>query len=263
MNQKKLSILLIKAGLILAACTNRGTFATSQSTATPIGTITPAPTGTAETSDSIEPSPTASMTPSATTTSQPTASPTTEPADTPEADEQDVIPLFEQSSCRFAQPAWASPTCGFLTVPEDRSQTGGSVVTIHVAIFRSDNPNPRSDPVIYLTGGGGGNELDNIERYRSVITQVLPERDYIMYNQRGAKYGVPSLQCPRIDQFYSDLAGRDLSRAERETEMLRFAGQCAQQLRARGYDLNQYNSAVNAAHLNDLRIALGYELINI
>ena len=170
---------------------------------------------------------------------------------------------LKMHDCPFEVPSWLEGECGTLTVPEDRTKPEGNVVKFPFVIFRSTHPDPEPDPVIYLTGGGGGNELDNIQRYSSVIVDVIQDRDYIMYNQRGAKYGEPYLMCPGILEFDSELVQLNLSIEEQDEERLAFFQACSEGFRSAGIDLNQYNSAVNAADLNDLRLALGYEKINI
>lgn len=174
------------------------------------------------------------------------------------------VPVFEPAPCRFYKPTGFDPECGNLVVPEDRSDPGGSQVRLHVAIFRSRSMDPRPDPLIYLTGGGGGNELDSTTRYLDDGNDaILDERDFIMYNQRGAKYAKPYLGCKGYAAFMAELLPMNLPREEAEAKEIEFLLACRDGLLERDIDLNMYNTAVNAADLNDLRIALGYDQINI
>jgi hypothetical protein len=67
--------------------------------------------------------------------------------DTPVSDQPDESgyqPVFELGDCQFELPAelaWASPECGYLVVPEDRSQPDGPTVRLHAAVFHSIGPN--------------------------------------------------------------------------------------------------------------------------
>ncbi|MBN1679858.1 MAG: hypothetical protein JW966_06170, partial [Anaerolineae bacterium] len=80
-------------------------------------------------------------------------------------DQPGYTPRFEPAACAFDIPAGHDVTCGYLVVPEDRSQPDGSWIKLHVAVFKSRSATPLPDPVIYLAGGGGYNQLDNLTYY--------------------------------------------------------------------------------------------------
>lgn len=67
---------------------------------------------------------------------------------------------FEPAECKFEIPPGQTVECGYLTVPEDRSQPEGPTIRLHVAIFRTDSDNPAPDPVVYLAGGPGEQALE-------------------------------------------------------------------------------------------------------
>ena len=196
----------------------------------------------------------------------PTPIPPTPTAD-PHAEaraELGYAPVFEPAPCRFHKPPGFDLECGDLVIPEDRSQPDGAQVRLHVAIFRSRSEDPKPDPLIYLTGGGGGNELDTTVRYLDDGNDaILNERDFIMYNQRGAKYANPHLPCEGYAEFMAELAPMNLPREEAEAKEVEFLLACRDSFLDRGINLNMYNTAVNAADLDDLRIALDYDEINI
>jgi len=174
------------------------------------------------------------------------------------------LPLFEPSTCQFINAYRLNVECGYLIVPEDRAQPDGPTVRLHVAIFRSTNSDPEPNPVIYLAGGGGVNHLDSSGYYlNNGGNEILETRDYIMYNQRGAHYNQPSLRCQNYSDFLGELAGQNLSSEEYHARKLEFLFDCRDDLLDRGINLNMYNSAVNAADLEDLRVALGYDQVNL
>jgi pimeloyl-ACP methyl ester carboxylesterase len=173
------------------------------------------------------------------------------------------VPYFEETSCSFEIPTWLEGECGVVTVLENRDLPDGNRVQIPVVRFRARTSQPEPDPMFYLTGGGGGNELDNIQAYSSVIMRVTQDRDYIMYNQRGAKYSDPHLTCPGHTDLNLEIVQKQLPAAEADEMQVAFSASCSADLRAEGWDLNMYTSAVNAADLNDIRQAMGYEQINI
>ncbi len=55
--------------------------------------------------------------------------------------------------------------CGFLSVPEDRSQAGSPGIQLAVAIFKTSQSDPSQTPVVYLSGGPGGALLEDIGTY--------------------------------------------------------------------------------------------------
>ena len=203
------------------------------------------------------------LTESATQVSAPTIEGTNESQEE-QTEPANSLPTFESSTCQFINAYRYDVECGYLVVPEDHSQPDGPTVRLHVAIFRSNNPDPEPDPVIYLAGGGGVNHLDSSGYYlNNGGYEILETRDYIMYNQRGAHYNDPSLNCPNYGEFLGDLAGENLNSEDYHTRKLEFLFNCRDELLDRGINLNMYNSAVNAADLNDLRTALGYDRVNL
>jgi pimeloyl-ACP methyl ester carboxylesterase len=76
-------------------------------------------------------------------------------------------------------------------------------------------------------------------------------------------YNDPFLECPGEDAFTRELNAQDLSPDDYETQMGQFLLDCRDHLLAQDVDLARYNSVTNAHDLEDLRIALGYEQINI
>ena len=73
---------------------------------------------------------------------------------------------FQMTHCPFALDATLvegkNVTCGFLVVPEDRSQPQGSTIRLAVAIFKTPNSHPAPDPVFVLGGGPGHALLENL-----------------------------------------------------------------------------------------------------
>ncbi len=114
---------------------------------------------------------------------------------------------FEPSSCRFEYNTPVDSECGDLIVPENRKLPVSPPIRIHVAVFGSTNPDHKPDPVIYVAGGGGVDQLNCTDYYVNQIGKtILQERDFIMYNQRGSHRNDPSLVCPDLTALYWKLA---------------------------------------------------------
>jgi pimeloyl-ACP methyl ester carboxylesterase len=179
-------------------------------------------------------------------------------------------PVFELAECFTTDLKWSLPdkgydlVCGYLIVPEDRSQPSGKQVELPVVVFHTDTQNPRPDPVIYLAGGGGFNVMPLLPFYLQLFGDaILRDRDLVVYNQRGAPQSKPSLPCPGYGQLLYDLARNgNSSQEERMARKIGFLSDCHDDLIEKGIKLEMYNSTTNAADANDLRIALGYDQAN-
>jgi pimeloyl-ACP methyl ester carboxylesterase len=179
-------------------------------------------------------------------------------------------PVFEPAGCftpdlrRSLPGAGYDLACGYLIVPEDRSQPSGRQVELPVVILHTKNPSPRPDPVIYLAGGGGFNMMPLLPFYLQLFGDaILRDRDLVMYNQRGAPLSEPALPCPGYGQLLYDLArDSDLSQEEQMDRKIAFLADCHDDLIDEGINLEMYNTTANAADANDLRLALGYEQAN-
>jgi pimeloyl-ACP methyl ester carboxylesterase len=191
-------------------------------------------------------------------------------ADAPPAAASSYEPVLEPALCFTSELKKRLPdagydlACGYLIVPEDRSQPSGKQVELPVVIIRTKNPNPKPDPVIYLAGGGGFNMMPLLPFFLQLFGDaILRDRDLVMYNQRGAPLSKPSLPCPGYGQLLYDLArDSNLSEEEQMDMKIGFLGECHDDLIEKGIKLEMYNTTANAADANDLRIALGYEQAN-
>jgi len=176
----------------------------------------------------------------------------------------ETIPVFEEAECAFEIPEGFQPRCGYLIVPEDRSQPDGRTIRLHVAIFKSTNANPARDPVIHLIGGPGGSALNNAKWIlMGGGTEILEQRGYILFDQRGTQYSDPYLYCLPYDEYLWDAHEQNISLAEYNAGALPILGACLEDWRSQGINIAAYNSAESAADMNDLRLALGYEQVNL
>jgi pimeloyl-ACP methyl ester carboxylesterase len=87
--------------------------------------------------------------------------------------------------------------CGYLTVPVDHAHPAGPTLKIAVARVKAVSPNPKPDPIIYLTGGPSGSGL--VDAPRVVANGVNADRDVIFVDQRSTLHANPFLNCPEIE----------------------------------------------------------------
>lgn len=227
-----------------------------------VNTSTPSNTSTATPTTTLIPSET-SLPPTLTPTEIQTL--TSTPADLSTSTPEPIaLPVFEPSTCNFVYSYPASTECGYLIVPENRNKAGSPPIRIHVAIFKSTNPDPKPDPVIYVAGGGGVNQLASADFYLNAVgKEILKDRDFIMYNQRGSHLNEPSLVCPDLSNLYVTMAAQNLTNHEKADKRIEKRLECHNDLLNQGIDLTAYNTVETAADINDLRNVLGYEEINL
>src|SRR5256884_8424987 len=155
--------------------------------------------------------------------------------------------------------------CGYVTVPESRSNPKEGMVQLAVAIFKSPNVQNDPNPVVRLEGGPGGPSLDNWARYitsANYATFVF-NHDLIMFDQRGTGYSTPSLKCPETLQNQFETLDKHLSATDFERLQLQALRACHDRLVRSGVDLNTFNALENAADVHDLILALGYKQANL
>lgn len=173
---------------------------------------------------------------------------------------------YASGECPFVPPAEVKVTCGTLTVPENRAKPGGRTITLAVAIFKSTSDHPAPDPVAYLEGGpgiyavGAGGTF-----WANLLKPLLDTRDVIVFDQRGIEFSQPSLDCPEVDADGLEQLGEQQKANDGSVSEVSLAAmtKCHDRLIAEGIDLSAYNSRENAADVEDLRLALGYEQWNL
>ncbi|HEX6305128.1 MAG TPA: alpha/beta fold hydrolase, partial [Anaerolineales bacterium] len=149
-------------------------------------------------------------------------------------------------------------------MPENRARPEGSLIQLHVAVFRSRSEEPENDPVVHLAGGPGSSSL-GVAGYilGQGMDAILEQRDLILFDQRGTGYSQPRLDCPEREALTPTLLEGSLSQRAEQDAIVEALRECRERLTEEGVDLSAYNSAASAADVNDLRRALGYTKINL
>jgi len=237
-------------------------------TVRPTATATETPTNTAVARATATPAPTA--TPTATPTQAPTATATASPTPTSAPPRTPVpitsgVPRFEPAECQFRLPPGREVTCGYVVVPENRSSEAdsGHRLWLHVAIVHSKSDQPAPDPVVYLGGGPGGNVSEYTYGIARMFDRIYRDRDVIVFDQRGVGLSQPSLDCPEVDAYVLEMLDQNPTPEEETRRSLEVYQTCRDRLAAEGIDLSAYNSAENAADVDDIRRALGYDEWNL
>ncbi len=154
--------------------------------------------------------------------------------------------------------------CGWLTVPEKHANPNGPTIQLGVAIIKSGAPASGNLPLVMLQGGPGGS---TIETY----LQLIPldprlknlNRDIILFDQRGTKYSKPSLFC---QEYYDETIRQlnlDITKTASNQQAQQALQACHNRFVSEGIDLSAFNSLENAADVNSLVKALGYQQVNL
>jgi pimeloyl-ACP methyl ester carboxylesterase len=149
-------------------------------------------------------------------------------------------------------------------VPENWSRPDGRLIQLHVAIFRSSKVGAARDPVVHLAGGPGSSSLD-VASYLlgQGLNAILTNRDFILFDQRGTGYSQPRLDCPERNELTPRLLDGSLADDGASQAVVEAFRRCRDRLVSQGIDLASYTSAASAADINALRLALGYEQLNL
>ena len=155
--------------------------------------------------------------------------------------------LWEKVSCPFdSRKALLPVTCGRLKVPENYDEPGRVIEIAFMIVSPRRNLDPEN-PVIYLSGGPGAPSLVYAEMLVATpqIHEIVVDRDWVFYDQRGTGRSVPALLCPP------------------EKDRIKRVQICRDKLIKNGIDLSQYNSARSARDIETLRNALHVKQWNV
>jgi pimeloyl-ACP methyl ester carboxylesterase len=154
--------------------------------------------------------------------------------------------------------------CSWLTVPMNRRDHDGEKVRLAVAVIRSLEPKPASDPIVFLEGGPGADNIAaNLAKLAQPRDLFLQSRDVVVFDQRGTGMSEPRLDCQEIKQARVQALAQARPYATQLEDRQRAARQCRERLQREGVDLNHFDTENSAADLADLRIALGVRSWNL
>jgi pimeloyl-ACP methyl ester carboxylesterase len=199
-----------------------------------------------------------------------TTTPTPMPTETPLEPTATAVPTsepsatFEQAPCPFNVPEGQEDRvdCGFVIVPEDHSNPDGPSIRLSVVVVKDQSDEHQPDPVIVLAGGPGERVVANALQLAPTLTPLHPNRDLIVFDQRGVGLSEPALECPEFVQAMLD--NLDEPDADVATETIFNALMaCRDRLVGQGHNLAAYTTAQSAADVEAIRKALGFEQVNL
>lgn len=148
---------------------------------------------------------------------------------------------FTETDCVARVPGRITQ-CGVVEVPG--SPGTDRVIKLAIARVFSEAGTVQEDPIIYLDGGPGGESLANIDWLFPAMEPIAPDRDFIFLDQRGVGASRPRLSCYERGELSDAIAT------------------CYDRL-SEDIDLDNFDSVTNAADIDRIREALGYEQWNL
>jgi len=172
---------------------------------------------------------------------------------------QNYTPVIEPCPCMIKIEKGLISKCGYLVVPENRQQPAGRKIKIPFVMVQKPAQDPAKNFTLFTTGGPGYSTMANFDsiRFRS---EFLSFGGFIAFDQRGTKLAQPCLECPEIDIATKRSYKENLSKDSLELEAVK---KCRKRLAAQGIDLSAYNTIESAADINDLRLALRLDSLNL
>ena len=161
------------------------------------------------------------------------------------------------------------------------SRTPRNDRTLKVAVLVVKARNGAENPVanIYLQGGPGGEVQGTILALEGGYLKTFAgANDFIIFDQRGVGNSQPRLEClasqdaaARVQAGIARMGGggrpstapADPVLEAQIQQSVTQSLQCRDALRAKGYNLQAFNTFESAADVNDIRKALGYKQLNL
>lgn len=166
-----------------------------------------------------------------------------------------AAPTFFRHTCADLLNAPVGARCGIVVVPESRAQSAGKTIGLNVLVLPA-SPGPKQNDAIFEIAGGPGqptvdsNGLD----FASIAGAAHNTRDIVLVDQRGTGGSRP-LQC----EIYPGSGPTRFFSLEWPTDILE---RCGQRLGSIA-DLAQYSTDNAADDLDDVRVALGYDKVDL
>jgi len=148
---------------------------------------------------------------------------------------------------------------GYLVVPENRKKPQGNKIKIPFTFVRRPDQSATKNISLYTTGGPGYSTTANIDSI-SYGSGFLKFGGFVAFDQRGTKRALPSLDCGEVEN-----AIRQSYRENKNLDSLvKLATlQCRKELVEKGIDLSSYTTLESAEDINDLRLALHIDSLNL
>lgn len=179
-----------------------------------------------------------------------------------------ALPRVEPVDECFAQPPDDLPVafdldCGYVVVPE--FYNGASSRELKLGFTRVNSGQGTASTPLFMLAGGPGQTHISPDLYRffqpELLGGILEARDIVILEQRGTQYTDTFLDCPARSTAAWDAYTQGLRDEEANAFGTAALQACIDNFKAQGINFDAYNSVENAADVNAVREALGYDKI--
>jgi pimeloyl-ACP methyl ester carboxylesterase len=178
-----------------------------------------------------------------------------------------TIPAFSQSNksnievtgCPVKIGPGVISVCGYLVAPENRKKPAGNKVKVPFIFVRKANGSATKNITLFTTGGPGYSTVSNIDSIGEG-SGWLAYGGFIAFDQRGSKRSIPNLECTTVTSAIQRSYREGLNR---DSLALIAITKCRKEFTSQGIDLSSYTTIESAADINDLRVGLGVDSMNL
>lgn len=153
-------------------------------------------------------------------------------------------------SC-FVEGVRSQLQCGKLTVPENWTSPTDKTLDVNVIVVKSIATSSKADPLFLLMGGPGQAASELVSGLIRIFSDVHQSRDLVFIDQRGTGLSSPLMCDEENGDIYKDLSS-DFDHSDIKKCLNNF-----------NVDLSQYNTNNAILDFDAVRLALGYEVINL
>ena len=162
-------------------------------------------------------------------------------------------PVF--TKCRLEHPsglASFAAECATLKVPENPARPAGRQISLAIARVPAISRRKAADPIFLIAGGPGMGSRAMYPTVAAAFARVGRDRDIILVDQRGTGASAP-MTCSMDEDALMEASPAEVEKAMRD---------CLTALQP-GHDVAQYTTSIAVGDLERVRVALGYDLINL
>ncbi len=148
-----------------------------------------------------------------------------------------------------------SAESGTFMVPENRDDPNSRLIALPITRVHATG-NSAMEPIFFLNGGPGITNMGF-----SHVEDLILKHDIVMVGFRGVD-GSVVMDCPEVDVFFGDPPGDFIEQSVLDVMAEAYAA-CAARLQSEGVDTDGYNLIEVVQDMEDARLALGYERVNL
>lgn len=149
---------------------------------------------------------------------------------------------------------------GAILVPENHDDPDGKKIQITYVVLKAKDKTSTAYPMIFFSGGPGGNTIGQGMVNFIMEQPVRNERDIILFDQRGIGY---SSALPDMSYGSFDIMAKDANEEQELALMRQLILDYKKKCEAQNISPQYYNSLQNARDVGMLFKLLGYEKYNL